>query len=92
MFVPHDQIAVTVEADAWLPAKVAALRALPTQVTVLDDRPGRAALALSNDVPQPLTGREHHRPLRPAPGPEDVHGGDRPAAAGPEDPLAVLLR
>jgi N-acetyl-1-D-myo-inositol-2-amino-2-deoxy-alpha-D-glucopyranoside deacetylase len=92
MFVPHDQIAVTVEADAWLPAKVAALRALPTQVTVLDDRPGRAALALSNDVPQPLTGREHHRPLRPAPGPEDVHASDRPAAAGPEDPLAVLLR
>ena len=47
------------------PAKVAALRALPSQVTVLDDRPGLATFALSNDVPQPLTGTEHGTLLRP---------------------------
>jgi N-acetyl-1-D-myo-inositol-2-amino-2-deoxy-alpha-D-glucopyranoside deacetylase len=88
MFVAPDLIDATVEADPWLPAKVAALRALPTQVTVLDDTPGRAALALSNEVPQPLTGREHHQLIRP---PSPGSGGERPAVA-PHDPLAALLR
>ena len=85
MFVPPAEIDATVEAEAWLPAKAAALRALPSQVTVLDDRPGRAVLALSNDVPQPLTGTEQRRsdprradvpvlagrPRRPCPAPPD---------------------
>lgn len=86
MFVPPVDLDATVRAEAWLPAKVAALRALPTQVTVLDDRPGQAALALSNDVPQPLTGTEAGQLLREVgPVPHDA------APAGPDDPLAALL-
>jgi LmbE family N-acetylglucosaminyl deacetylase len=85
MFVPAAELDATVEAGQWLPAKVAALRELASQVTVLDDRPGHARLALSNEVPQPLTGTEHGRLLR----------GVRPCpdvpALGPDDPLAALL-
>lgn len=85
MFVPAADLDATVGAEAWLPAKVAALRELPSQVTVLDDRPGRALLALSNDVPQPLTGTESGCLLR------EVGRCDDAPATGPDDPLAALL-
>lgn len=85
MFVPAAALDATVRAEPWLPAKVAALRELPSQVTVLDDRPGLARLALSNDVPQPLTGTEHARLLRVVRPCPDV------PTLGSEDPLADLL-
>ncbi len=86
MYVEPDRIDATVAAEAWLPFKIAALRALPTQVRVLDDRPGLGCLTLSDDAPQPLTGREHAQLLRavglwPVPAPR----------LAPEDPLAALL-
>lgn len=86
MFVPADRIDATVRAEAWLPAKAAALRALPSQVTVLDDRPGTAALALSNDVPQPLTGVEAGCLLR------EVGPCEEAPEPGRDDPLRALLR
>lgn len=85
MFVPPERIDATVRAEAWLPAKAAALRALPSQVTVLDDGPAPARLALSNDVPQPLSGVEAGVLLREV----------GPVAALPvlaaDDPLRALL-
>lgn len=52
-----DQIDAVVDATAQLPAKVAAMRAHATQVTVAPD--GRA-FALSNNLALPLIGEEHY--------------------------------
>ena len=92
LFVEPGRLDATVDARPWRPAVLAALRALPTQVTVLDDgsddRP--ATFALSNDTPQPLTGLEHSRLLRPVPAREDLPPDAWPAVAA-DDPLAPLL-
>ncbi|MFC3686766.1 PIG-L family deacetylase [Aquipuribacter hungaricus] len=85
LFVPPADIDATVRAGAWLASKAAALRALPSQATVLDDAPGSAALALSNDVPQPLTGDEAGQLLRP------VAPAAEPLALAVDDPLRALL-
>ncbi len=85
LFVPAEQLDAVVRAGAWLGTKAAALRELPSQVTVLDDRPGHGVLALSNDVPQPLTGTEHGQLLHPVGPCTEV-----PLLAA-DDPLAGLL-
>lgn len=92
VYVPPEQIDATVRAEPWLPAKVAALTALPSQVTVLDSRPGHAAFALSDGVAQPLLGREQHRLLRGVPDrARPVMAGEL-RAARPDDPVQALIR
>ena len=88
MFGPAREIDATVRAEAWLDAKAAALRALPSQVRVLEDRPGSAAFALSNDVPLPLSGVEAAVLLRTVTG---ADGWSGPPVLAPEDPLGALL-
>jgi N-acetyl-1-D-myo-inositol-2-amino-2-deoxy-alpha-D-glucopyranoside deacetylase len=85
LYVTPDRVDVVVAADAWLPHKVAGLRALPTQVTVETATGPGARFVLSNDVPQPLSGTERYRLLR-AP-----RGGDQVPPVAPEDPLAPLV-
>lgn len=52
-----EQIDAVVDATAQLPAKVAAMRAHATQVTVSSDG---TAFALSNNLALPLIGEEHY--------------------------------
>jgi N-acetyl-1-D-myo-inositol-2-amino-2-deoxy-alpha-D-glucopyranoside deacetylase len=54
--IPDDQVTTAVDARDYLPAKLAALRAYPTQISV--DGP---FFALSNDVGQGAFGIEHFR-------------------------------
>ncbi len=61
--VPFEEITTAVDARAYLPAKVAAMRAHPTQITV--DPP---YYALSNDVGTPLLGVEYYTRLAGEPG------------------------
>ncbi|WP_299033394.1 N-acetyl-1-D-myo-inositol-2-amino-2-deoxy-alpha-D-glucopyranoside deacetylase [uncultured Pseudokineococcus sp.] len=66
--VASEEVDVVVDASAELPAKVAALRAHASQVEL-----GRASLAMTNGLHQPLSGVESYRllrgePLRPAGG------------------------
>lgn len=96
MFVEPAWIDATVDGRRWLDVKADALRALPTQVRVPDPDPrrGEPAFVLSNDVPQPLSGLEPARLLRPvpdgavAPGGAVVPDGLDPAAT---DPVRALL-
>ena len=57
-----------IDAEAYLPAKRAAMRAHATQITLLDDD----TFALSNNEPHPLRGREYYTLLA---GPGRADGG-----------------
>jgi N-acetyl-1-D-myo-inositol-2-amino-2-deoxy-alpha-D-glucopyranoside deacetylase len=70
--VPDERVTTVIDARAHLPAKVAAMRAYPTQIAV-----DGHFFALSNDVGQGLFGVEHYRLAR----------GPGPAAGGPETDL-----
>jgi N-acetyl-1-D-myo-inositol-2-amino-2-deoxy-alpha-D-glucopyranoside deacetylase len=61
--VPDERITTAIDARDYLPAKVAAMRAYPTQIEV-----DGHFFALSNDVGQGLFGLEHYR-LVTGPGP-----------------------
>ncbi|MGE0215578.1 N-acetyl-1-D-myo-inositol-2-amino-2-deoxy-alpha-D-glucopyranoside deacetylase [Mycolicibacterium sp.] len=74
-----DAIDAEVDATAQLPAKVAALRAHRTQVTVADH--GRA-FALSNNIALPITGREHYVLVGGSAGPRDARGWETDLLAG----------
>jgi N-acetyl-1-D-myo-inositol-2-amino-2-deoxy-alpha-D-glucopyranoside deacetylase len=54
--VPDERITTAIDAREYLPAKVAAMRAYPTQIAV-----DGHFFALSNDVGQGLFGLEHYR-------------------------------
>jgi N-acetyl-1-D-myo-inositol-2-amino-2-deoxy-alpha-D-glucopyranoside deacetylase len=54
--VPDEQVTAQVDARAYLPAKVAAMRAYPTQIAV-----DGHFFALSNDIGQGAFGLEHFR-------------------------------
>ena len=62
--VPDERVTTQVDARDYLPAKVAAMRAYPTQIAV-----DGHFFALSNDVGQGLFGLEHYR-LAKGPGPQ----------------------
>ncbi|MFI7588538.1 PIG-L family deacetylase [Spongisporangium articulatum] len=66
--VDEARATTSVDGTAFVAAKVAALRAHATQVTVADDE---QTFALSNAVPHPLSAVEHYRLVRgtPVPGP-----------------------
>ncbi len=59
--VPDDQVTAAVDAIAFTPAKLAALRAHETQISVTADG---AFYSLSNDVRRPVLGLEFYRLVR----------------------------
>jgi N-acetyl-1-D-myo-inositol-2-amino-2-deoxy-alpha-D-glucopyranoside deacetylase len=61
MVVPDAMVTTAIDASEFLPAKVAALRAHATQISVTDDD---AFFALSNGVQQPIMGLEFYRLVR----------------------------
>ncbi|WP_137726229.1 N-acetyl-1-D-myo-inositol-2-amino-2-deoxy-alpha-D-glucopyranoside deacetylase [Prescottella subtropica] len=77
--VPDADVTAAVDVSAVLGAKVAALRAHATQVTVA---PSETALALSNDVAQPILAVEHFVLVRGQAGPVDATGRETDLFAG----------
>jgi N-acetyl-1-D-myo-inositol-2-amino-2-deoxy-alpha-D-glucopyranoside deacetylase len=61
--VPDDQVTTTIEAEAFVEAKMAAMRAHATQITV-----DGLFFALSNHLGQRIWGVEHYRLVRGTPG------------------------
>jgi N-acetyl-1-D-myo-inositol-2-amino-2-deoxy-alpha-D-glucopyranoside deacetylase len=76
---PDDAIDAVMEVPDQLPAKVAALRAHATQVTVAPD--GRA-LALSNNIALPIGAIEHYILAAGSPGERDDRGWETDLLAG----------
>ncbi|MGV0745439.1 N-acetyl-1-D-myo-inositol-2-amino-2-deoxy-alpha-D-glucopyranoside deacetylase [Mycolicibacterium sp. XJ870] len=74
-----DQIDAVVDASASLPAKVAAMRAHATQVTVASNG---QALALSNKIALPIVGEEHYVLVAGEAGPRDGRGWETDLLAG----------
>jgi N-acetyl-1-D-myo-inositol-2-amino-2-deoxy-alpha-D-glucopyranoside deacetylase len=80
MMVPDQQVTTAIDATAYTAAKVAALRAHETQVSVADDD---AFFALSNGFFQPIMGMEFFRLVRgDAAGPFDDLGRETDLFAG----------
>ncbi|GAB3245622.1 N-acetyl-1-D-myo-inositol-2-amino-2-deoxy-alpha-D-glucopyranoside deacetylase [Kineosporia babensis] len=61
MVVPDEQVTTAIDATAFTPAKVEALRAHATQVLL---SPNDASFALSNQISQPVLGLEFYRLVR----------------------------
>lgn len=76
---PDDRIDAVVDATDHLPAKIAAMRAHATQVTVAPD--GRAC-ALSNNIALPIMGEEHYLLVSGEAGPRDSRGWETDLLAG----------
>jgi N-acetyl-1-D-myo-inositol-2-amino-2-deoxy-alpha-D-glucopyranoside deacetylase len=76
---PDDEVDAVIEAPDSAPAKVAAMRAHATQVTV---EPGGRAFALSNNIALPLETTEHFVLVRGDSGPRDVRGWENDLLAG----------
>lgn len=74
-----DQIDAVIDATAELPAKVAAMRAHATQITVAPD--GRS-FALSNNIALPVLGEEHYVLVSGDAGPRDSRGWETDLLAG----------
>ncbi|WKG02096.1 N-acetyl-1-D-myo-inositol-2-amino-2-deoxy-alpha-D-glucopyranoside deacetylase [Mycolicibacterium sp. HK-90] len=74
-----DRIDAVVDATAHLPAKVAAMRAHATQVTVADHG---AAFALSNNLALPMLGEEHYVLVSGTAGERDQRGWETDLLAG----------
>ncbi|POM27575.1 1D-myo-inositol 2-acetamido-2-deoxy-alpha-D-glucopyranoside deacetylase [Actinomadura rubteroloni] len=88
--VPDDDVTTAVDARAHLPAKLAALRAHRTQITVAPDDAG-PFFALSNNLGQQAFGTEYYILLEGEPGPGKPPSGREtdllaaPAADAPDD-------
>jgi N-acetyl-1-D-myo-inositol-2-amino-2-deoxy-alpha-D-glucopyranoside deacetylase len=76
---PDDKIDAVIEAPDQLPAKVAALRAHATQVTVA---PNGQSCALSNNIALPIGAVEHYILVRGTPGDRDQRGWETDLLAG----------
>ena len=72
---PDDQIDAVVDASEQLPAKVAALRAHATQVTVA---PNGRSCALSNNIALPILAEEHYLLAAGSPGDRDERRDGKP--------------
>jgi N-acetyl-1-D-myo-inositol-2-amino-2-deoxy-alpha-D-glucopyranoside deacetylase len=81
--VPDDQVTTVVDARAQLPAKLAALRAHRTQITVAADEVG-PFFALSNNIGQQAFGVEYYTLLDGEPGPTAAGGRESGLFAGLE--------
>ena len=77
------QVTTEIDGTAYLPAKVAAMRAHATQITVDGE-----FFALSNNVRQPLRGREHYALLAWPPGAKAAGPPGGPAAPPHGGPAA----
>ncbi len=78
--VPDDQVTAAIDAMAFTPAKITALRAHTTQVTV---SPDGAFYALSNGVRRPVIGLEYYRLARGVPAaPFDAEGRETDLFSG----------
>jgi N-acetyl-1-D-myo-inositol-2-amino-2-deoxy-alpha-D-glucopyranoside deacetylase len=76
---PDDKIDAVIEAGEHLPAKVAAMRAHATQVTVA---PNGRSFALSNNIALPLVAEEHYILVSGEPGDRDHRGWENDLLAG----------
>ncbi|ALG06642.1 1D-myo-inositol 2-acetamido-2-deoxy-alpha-D-glucopyranoside deacetylase [Kibdelosporangium phytohabitans] len=74
---PDDEITTVVPIADHLDAKLRALRAHQTQVTVWQDDSGSSCYALSNDIAQPIVGHEYYilASGRPDDAESDLFGG-----------------
>ncbi|MDH6676008.1 N-acetyl-1-D-myo-inositol-2-amino-2-deoxy-alpha-D-glucopyranoside deacetylase [Rhodococcus sp. LBL1] len=77
--VPDASVTAAVDVSGVMAAKLAALRAHETQVTVA---PSAAEFALSNDVVQPILAEEHFVLVRGQAGPVDERGRERDLFGG----------
>jgi N-acetyl-1-D-myo-inositol-2-amino-2-deoxy-alpha-D-glucopyranoside deacetylase len=76
---PDDRIDAVIDATAHLSAKVAAMRAHATQVSVTPDG---LACALSNNIALPILGEEHYMLVQGEAGPRDSRGWETDLLAG----------
>ena len=76
---PDDKIDAVVDASEQLPAKLAALRAHATQVTVA---PNGQSCALSNNLALPIAAEEHYILVAGNGGPRDARGWETDLLAG----------
>jgi N-acetyl-1-D-myo-inositol-2-amino-2-deoxy-alpha-D-glucopyranoside deacetylase len=76
---PDDKIDAVVDATAQMPAKVAALRAHATQLTVA---PNGRSCALSNNIALPIPVEEHYILVSGEPGERDDRGWETDLLAG----------
>jgi N-acetyl-1-D-myo-inositol-2-amino-2-deoxy-alpha-D-glucopyranoside deacetylase len=76
---PDEKIDAAIDARGHLPAKVAALRAHATQVTVA---PNGRACALSNNIALPIIAEEHYILVSGEPGERDHRGWETDLLAG----------
>jgi N-acetyl-1-D-myo-inositol-2-amino-2-deoxy-alpha-D-glucopyranoside deacetylase len=76
---PDDEIDAVIDARDTLPAKVAALSAHPTQITV---GPTGRACALSNNIALPILGSEYYILIAGAAGKRDERGWETDLLAG----------
>jgi N-acetyl-1-D-myo-inositol-2-amino-2-deoxy-alpha-D-glucopyranoside deacetylase len=74
-----DRIDAVVDVTDVLPAKVAAMRAHATQITVA---PNGRSFALSNNIVLPVAGEEHYVLVSGEPGPRDARGWETDLLAG----------
>ena len=78
--VPDDQVSAAINALAFTSAKITALRAHATQITV---SPDGALYALSNGVRRPVIGLEYYRLAHGTPAPPfDAEGRETDLFAG----------
>lgn len=76
---PDDKIDAVIDARGQLPAKLAALRAHATQVTVA---PNGGSCALSNNIALPILAEEHYILVSGQPGDRDHRGWETDLLAG----------
>src|SRR3569833_2064251 len=76
---PDDKIDAVIDASEHLPAKIAAMRAHATQVTVA---PNGRSFALSNNIALPLLAEEHYILVSGEPGDRDDRGWETDLLAG----------
>jgi N-acetyl-1-D-myo-inositol-2-amino-2-deoxy-alpha-D-glucopyranoside deacetylase len=76
---PDDRIDAVIDATGALPAKIAALRAHATQVTVA---PNGESFALSNNLAMPVLAHEHYMLVSGEPGDRDGRGWEIDLLAG----------
>ncbi len=76
---PDDRINAVVDVSDSLEAKVAAMRAHATQISVA---PNGQSCALSNNIAMPIPAEEHYVLVAGAPGPRDARGWETDLLAG----------
>ncbi len=76
---PDDKIDAVIDAGEHLPAKIAAMRAHATQVTVA---PNGRSFALSNNIALPILAEEHYILVSGEPGDRDHRGWETDLLAG----------